>query len=98
MNARPKRPWRRLWPPGLHAGRSWRPQRPGNRKEKQHDLGNLLLFYECPQCGKKYRYELEGSADEEFGFCPECHVMGTFVGETKDNQQGEDKFADYEFV
>ncbi len=23
--------------------------------------------------------------------------MGTFVGETKDNQQGEDKFADYEF-
>ena len=53
---------------------------------------------ECPQCGKKYRYELEGSADEEFGFCPECHVMGTFVGETKDNQQGEDKFADYEFV
>ena len=56
------------------------------------------FFYECPQCGKKYRYELEGSADEEFGFCPECHVMGTFVGETKDNQQGEDKFADYEFV
>ena len=60
--------------------------------------GTYYFFYECPQCGKKYRYELEGSADEEFGFCPECHVMGTFVGETKDNQQGEDKFADYEFV
>ena len=59
--------------------------------------GTYYFFYECPQCGKKYRYELEGSADEEFGFCPECHVMGTFVGETKDNQQGEDKFADYEF-
>ena len=44
MNARPKRPWRRLWPPGLPAGRSWRPQRSGNRKEEQHDLGNLLLF------------------------------------------------------
>ncbi|MCG4658319.1 hypothetical protein L0N06_17910, partial [Flavonifractor plautii] len=55
--------------------------------------GTYYFFYECPQCGKKYRYELEGSADEEFGFCPECHVMGTFVGETKDNQQGEDKFA-----
>ena len=37
-------PGRRLWPPGPPAGRSWRPQRPGNRKEKQHDLGNLLLF------------------------------------------------------
>ena len=49
--------------------------------------GTYYFFYECPQCGKKYRYELEGSADEEFGFCPECHVMGTFVGETKDNQQ-----------
>ena len=60
--------------------------------------GTYYFFYECPQCGKKYRYELEGSADEEFGFCPECHVMGTFVGETKDNQQGEDKFADSEFV
>lgn len=44
MNARPKRPRRRLWPPGPPAGRSWRPQRPGNRKEKQYDLGNLLLF------------------------------------------------------
>ena len=55
--------------------------------------GTYYFFYECPQCGKKYRYELEGSADEEFGFCPECHVMGTFVGETKDNQQGEDKGA-----
>ena len=44
--------------------------------------GTYYFFYECPQCGKKYRYELEGSADEEFGFCPECHVMGTFVGET----------------
>ena len=42
--------------------------------------GTYYFFYECPQCGKKYRYELEGSADEEFGFCPECHVMGTFVG------------------
>ena len=40
--------------------------------------GTYYFFYECPQCGKKYRYELEGSADEEFGFCPECHVMGTF--------------------
>ena len=60
--------------------------------------GTYYFFYECPQCGKKYRYELEGSADEEFGFCPECHVMGTFEGQDKDNQQGEDKFADYEFV
>ena len=27
--------------------------------------GTYYFFYECPQCGKKYRYELEGSADEE---------------------------------
>ena len=26
--------------------------------------GTYYFFYECPQCGKKYRYELEGSADE----------------------------------
>ena len=44
MNARPKKTLEELWPLGLHAGRSWRPQRSGNRKEKQHDLGNLLLF------------------------------------------------------
>ena len=24
--------------------------------------GTYYFFYECPQCGKKYRYELEGSA------------------------------------
>ena len=60
--------------------------------------GTYYFFYQCQQCGKKYRYELEGSSDEEFGYCPDCHVMGTFVGETKDNKQGEDKFADYEFV
>lgn len=25
--------------------------------------GTYYFFYECPQCGKKYRYELEGSGD-----------------------------------
>ena len=40
--------------------------------------GTYYFFYECPQCGKKYRYELEGSADG-FGFCGVPHVMSTFV-------------------
>ena len=61
--------------------------------------GTYYFFYECPQCGKKYRYELEGSSNEEFGLCPDCHVMGKFVGETKYIKQGEaDPFIDYEFV
>ena len=60
--------------------------------------GTYYFFYECPKCGKKFRHELEFASDENFGMCPDCKVMGTFVGETKDNKQGEDKFADYEFV
>ena len=91
MNARPKKTLEETL-----AARAARRAETGRRNSMT--WGTYYFFYECPQCGKKYRYELEGSADEEFGFCPECHVMGTFVGETKDNQQGEDKFADYEFV
>ena len=61
--------------------------------------GTYYFFYECPKCGKKYRYELEGSSNETFGLCPDCHVMGRLVGETKDIKQGEaDPFVDYEFV
>ena len=61
--------------------------------------GTYYFFYECPQCGKKYRYELEGSSNETFGLCPDCRVMGRLGGETKDIKQGEaDPFVDYEFV
>lgn len=60
--------------------------------------GTYYFFYECPKCRKKFRYELEFASEPNFGMCPDCKVMGTFVGETKDNKQGEDKFADYEFV
>ena len=60
--------------------------------------GTYYFFYEYPQCGKKYRYELEGADETVFGQCPDCHIMGKFVGETKDIKQGENKFADYEFV
>ncbi len=44
MNARPKKTLEETLAARAAAGRSWRPQRSGNRKEEQHDLGNLLLF------------------------------------------------------
>ncbi len=60
--------------------------------------GAYFMFYECPECGKKFRYELDDISEESFGRCPDRHVMGTFVGETKDIRQGENRFADYEYV
>lgn len=59
--------------------------------------GAYFMFYQCPECGKKFRWELVDLAEAEFGHCPACGAMGTLVGETKDLKQGERKYEDYEF-
>jgi len=56
------------------------------------------MFYNCPQCKKKYRWSLDDVNDTTFGECPACHIQGTLVGETKDIQQGENKFSDYDYI
>lgn len=60
--------------------------------------GTYYFFYDCPNCGKHYRWCTEVLSDEEFGECPACHTAGTFVGETKDLKQGETRFDHYEFT
>ena len=60
--------------------------------------GTYYFFYQCPLCGKKYRWCTEELSDPEFGECPACHVQGTFVGETKDLAQGDTRFDEYEYV
>ena len=60
--------------------------------------GDYFFFYECPECGKKYRYPIDLMSDPDYGACPDCHGMGKFGGETKDIKQGETKFSDYEYV
>ena len=43
--------------------------------------GALYMYYHCPKCGMKFEYALDVMTEfgDEFGFCPECHVMGVYV-------------------
>ena len=45
--------------------------------------GALYMYYHCPKCGMKYEYALDVMTEfgDEFGFCPECHVMGVYEKE-----------------
>jgi DNA-directed RNA polymerase subunit RPC12/RpoP len=45
--------------------------------------GTLWMFYECPKCGKKFKYSIEAMSDECFGKCPVCNEDGKLVGEGK---------------
>ena len=42
--------------------------------------GALYMYYHCPKCGMKFEYALDVMTEfgDEFGFCPECHVMGVY--------------------
>ena len=60
--------------------------------------GAYYMFYECPECGRKYRWALEDMSDQTFGECPDCHMMGILRGESKDISQGEAKFEEYEYI
>ena len=45
--------------------------------------GALYMYYHCPKCGMKFEYALDVMTEfgDEFGFCPECHVMGVYEKE-----------------
>ena len=45
--------------------------------------GALFMYYECPVCGHKFKYDISliATFGEEFGNCPSCKVPGTLVGE-----------------
>ena len=45
--------------------------------------GAYWMFYTCPQCGKKYKYDLEDVQSPTFGFCPECKIEGELTAESK---------------
>lgn len=42
--------------------------------------GIAYMYYNCPQCGKKYKYGLDLMAQfgEDFGKCPDCNILGQF--------------------
>lgn len=60
--------------------------------------GGYFMFYDCPVCGKKFKWSLEEVADAEFGQCPQCQAPGLLTGESKDLAQGEVRFGEYEEV
>lgn len=61
--------------------------------------GSYWMFFNCPKCGKKYRWALEELPDPLFGKCPDCRIDGKLVAETKDLDHGkDDDFADYEYA
>ena len=52
--------------------------------------GALYMYYKCPKCGKQFKYALDVMTEfgEEFGCCPDCGEMGTYIKEgarTKDD-------------
>ena len=45
--------------------------------------GALYLYYKCPACGKQFKYALDLLPEfgDDFGKCPDCGQMGTYVKE-----------------
>ena len=43
--------------------------------------GTLFFYYECPVCGKKYKYDFSRNDEfgNSFGDCPNCKVPGKYV-------------------
>ena len=43
--------------------------------------GALYMYYKCPKCGLKFKYatDLIPQFGDDFGHCPDCGEMGTFV-------------------
>ena len=53
------------------------------RLESRHDPKNPYSGEVMKKCGMKYEYALDVMTEfgDEFGFCPECHVMGVYEKE-----------------
>ncbi|MCI6019901.1 MAG: excinuclease ATPase subunit [Clostridiales bacterium] len=45
--------------------------------------GALYFYYKCPACGKQFKYAIDLMAEfgDDFGKCPYCETMGTYVKE-----------------
>ncbi|MGN0658337.1 MAG: hypothetical protein ACI4LA_01900 [Emergencia sp.] len=45
--------------------------------------GAFYMYYQCPQCGRKFRYALDllNEMGDQFGRCPDCGAEGTFIKE-----------------
>lgn len=41
------------------------------------------MYYKCPKCNKQFKYAIDliGEFGDEFGCCPQCGQMGTYVKE-----------------
>lgn len=39
------------------------------------------MYYQCPECGKKFKYCLDAEKQDVFGQCDVCNIAGTLVGE-----------------
>lgn len=42
--------------------------------------GPCFMYYTCPKCGKKFKYDLDMLAcgADTFGTCPQCGTAGVF--------------------
>jgi|GEM_PF-353675 len=65
--------------------------------------GPYYFFYICSKCGKRYRWILDDMSEADFSNCPECHIPGELVGETRDigkeeNKYAQNSFADFEYI
>ena len=51
--------------------------------------GPGFFYYRCPACAKQFKYAMDLIPDfgEDFGKCPACGAMGTYV---KDGPRGVD--------
>ena len=38
--------------------------------------GAYWMYYRCPACGSKYRWDLNALSNPEFGRCPDCGAEG----------------------
>lgn len=45
--------------------------------------GAFYMYYQCPQCGKKFKYAIDllNEMGDQFGKCPICNIEGTFIKE-----------------
>lgn len=45
--------------------------------------GALFFYYKCPECGKLFKYatDLISEFGDDFGRCPHCKSMGTYIKE-----------------
>lgn len=44
--------------------------------------GTYWMFYACPDCGSRFRWDMCTVTNPDFGRCPNCGVEGVLVGES----------------